>query len=63
VDSQGVEISLKQYVNPIEWNAAKGGARRGRKEMIRLNIYLEEVRARLVEYYQEIQLKKINHYC
>ena len=58
VDSQRVEMSLKQYVQPIEWNAAKGLARGSRKEMTTLNTYLEQVRARLVECYQEIQLKK-----
>jgi site-specific recombinase XerD len=58
VNSQRVEMSLKRYVHPIEWNIAKGQARGSRKEMAALNTYLEQVRARLVECYQEIQLKK-----
>jgi integrase len=58
VDSQRVEMSLKRWIQPIEWNAAKGLARGSRKEMTGLNTYLEQVRARLVECYQEIQLKK-----
>lgn len=58
VDSQRVEISLKQYIQPIEWNAAKGLARGSRKEMTALNAYLKQFRSRLVDCYQEIQLKK-----
>ncbi|WP_395050254.1 site-specific integrase [Flavobacterium sp.] len=58
VDSQRVEMSLKRWIQPIEWNAAKGLARGSRKEITALNTYLEQIRARLVECYQEIQLKK-----
>jgi hypothetical protein len=58
VDSQRVEMSLKICIQPIELNAAKGMARGSRKEMTTLNTYLEQVRSRLVECYQEIQLKK-----
>jgi hypothetical protein len=48
VDSQRVEMSLKRWVQPIEWNAVKGLARGSRKEITALNTYLEQVRARLV---------------
>ncbi len=58
VDSQRVEISLKRYIHPLEWNAAKGQARGSRKEMAQLNTYLEQIRSRLTECYQELQLKK-----
>ncbi len=58
VDSQRVELSLKRYIHPLEWNAVKGQARGSRKEMAQLNTYLEQIRSRLTECYQEIQLKK-----
>lgn len=58
VDSQRVEMSIKLWVQPIEWNAVKGLARGSRKEITALNTYLEQVRAWLVECYEEIQLKK-----
>lgn len=58
VDSQRVEISLKRYIHPLEWNAVKGQARGSRKEMAQLNTYLEQIRSRLTECYQELQLKK-----
>ena len=58
VDSQRVEMSLKRYIQPIEWNAAKGLSRENCNEIKALNTYLEQVRARLVACYQEIQLKK-----
>jgi hypothetical protein len=58
VDSQRVEMSLKKCIQPIEWNAAKRLARGSLKEMAALNTYWEQVRSRLADCYQEIQLKK-----
>lgn len=58
VNGQRVEMSMKRSVHPLEWNTAKGLARGSRKEMAELNTYLEQVRARLVECYQEIQISK-----
>lgn len=58
VDARRVEISLKRYVNPKEWNGKKGMARGSREEIKSLNHYLEEVRSNLIECYQEMQIQK-----
>ncbi len=58
MDSQRVKMSLKKCIQPIEWNATKVLLRGSRKEMAALNTYLEQVRSRLVDCYQEFQLKK-----
>lgn len=58
VDSRRVEISLKRWINPDDWNNSKGMARGSREEIKSLNHYLEEVNTCLVECYQEMQLQK-----
>ena len=58
VDARRVEISLKRFINPLEWNGRKGIARGNREEIKSLNHYLEEVRSRLVGCYQEMQIQK-----
>src|SRR3546814_14924260 len=58
VDSHRVEISLKQWIDPKDWNSAKGMARGSREEIKALNHFLEEVKARLMECYQEMQINK-----
>lgn len=58
VDGHRVEISLKRYVRPQEWNSKKGMLRGSRDEIKSLNHYLEEVRSRLITCYQEMQMQK-----
>lgn len=58
VDKERIEISLKRTIAPADWNTLKGQARGSRKEMAELNTYLEQIRSRFTECYQEIQLKK-----
>jgi integrase len=58
VDCHRVEVSLKQYVDPNNWNDAKGSVRGKGPEVRALNTFLEQVRSRLTECYQELQLKK-----
>ena len=58
VDARRVEISLKRFINPVEWNGKKGVARGNREEVKSLNHYLEEVRSKLVGCYQEMQIQK-----
>jgi hypothetical protein len=48
VDARRIEISLKRFINPVEWNGKKGVARGNREEVKSLNHYLEEVRSKLV---------------
>jgi hypothetical protein len=43
VDARRIEISLKRFINPVEWNGKKGVARGNREEVKSLNHYLEEV--------------------
>jgi site-specific recombinase XerD len=58
VDSRRVEISLKRWINPNDWDNIKGKAKGNKDEAKSLNHYLEEVRAQLVQNYQELQLQK-----
>lgn len=58
VDGRRVEISLKRWINPTSWNMAKGMAKGNREEIRSLNHYLDEVRTRIMECYQEMQVQK-----
>lgn len=58
VDSRRLEISLKRSISPDNWNETKGMAKGKTEEIRRLNTYLEQVRGRLTECYQELLLKK-----
>jgi site-specific recombinase XerD len=58
VDARRIEISLKRFINPVEWNGKKGVARGNREGVKSLNHYLEEVRSKLVGCYQEMQIQK-----
>jgi len=58
VDGRRVEVSLKRFIHPDNWSDAKGSAK-GKSEEIRcLNTYLEQIRSRLTECYQELTVKK-----
>ncbi len=52
------EVSVKRKVLLKEWNHGKGMAKPCHPENLNLNSYLEQVRAQLVEYYQELVLCK-----
>lgn len=59
VDGKRVELSLKTEVHiNINWNDARGMAKGKSEEVRSLNTYLEQIRSRLVECYQQLQLKK-----
>ena len=58
VDARRIEVSLKRLIDPIDWNEEKGLARGNREKIKALNYYLEQVRARLIECYQELQIQK-----
>lgn len=58
VDSHRVEVSLKQWIYPDNWNDVKGSAKGKSEEIRTLNTYLEKVRSQITECYQELQLKK-----
>ncbi len=58
VDGRRVEISLKRWIKPCDWNSSKGMAKGSREEIKSLNHYLDEVQARIMECYQEMQVQK-----
>lgn len=58
VDGRRVEVSLKKFINPVNWNDAKGSAKGKSDEIRNLNTYLEQIRSRLTECYQELTVKK-----
>jgi integrase len=58
VDARRVEISLKRWINPNDWDNVKGKAKGNKEEAKSLNHYLDEVRAQLVQNYQELQVQK-----
>ena len=58
VDSRRVEVSLKRFISPGNWNDAKGSAKGKSEEIRNLNTYLEQIRSQLTECYQELTIKK-----
>jgi site-specific recombinase XerD len=58
VDGKRTDIALKRDIETVNWNEAKGMAKSKGLEFKTLNTYLEQVRSRLVECYQELVLKK-----
>lgn len=58
VDGRRLDISTKQEVCVTNWNSAKGLAKGSKDEIRSINNYLEQMRARLVECYQELLIQK-----
>ena len=58
VDAKRVEVSMKRKIDPQQWNHKQGMAKGSREEIRSLNHYLQEVRSRIVECYQEMQIQK-----
>jgi integrase/recombinase XerD len=58
VDKKYCDVSLKYDVAIENWNQKKGMAKGKSKEIQNLNTFLEQIRSRLVECYQELQLRK-----
>src|ERR1700685_742801 len=56
VNGTRCELALKQTIDKKDWNANKGAARPTTPALKRLNSHLEEVRAKLVSHYQELNL-------
>lgn len=57
VDGRRIEISLKKSIAPNDWDSLKGKAKGSRAEVKELNHYLEQVRSKLLGYYQELQIQ------
>ncbi len=58
VDGKRAEISIKKDIEINNWNYVKGLAKGKGEEIKSLNTYLEQIRSRMVECYQNLQLKK-----
>ncbi|MBN2743985.1 MAG: site-specific integrase [Marinilabiliaceae bacterium] len=58
VDGKRVELSLKQSINSSDWNVEKGMSKGRTSDAKKLNSYLEQIRGRINECYQELSLKK-----
>jgi hypothetical protein len=50
------ELALKQTIDKKDWNAEKGAARPTTPALRKLNSHLEEVRAKIVSHYQQLNL-------
>lgn len=59
VDGKPSEISIKRDIETENWSFGKAMAKGKTEEIKILNTYLEQIRNRIVECYQELQLKKM----
>lgn len=57
VNGRRIEISVKRTIHPDNWNIAKGMAKGKTPEIRQLNTYLEQIKGRLIDCYQELLLK------
>ena len=58
VDGNRVDISIKRSIEDKFWNGNKGLAKGSRLEIQALNQYLEKVKAKIVNHYQEMTLER-----
>lgn len=58
VDGKRVDLSVKQSVEQVNWNAMKGMAKGNREDIRSLNLFLERMRSNIVSQYQEMLLQK-----
>src|SRR3954463_5165680 len=58
IDGKRMEQSVKQKINPEDWNERRGLAKPKSEEFKILNRYLEQVRSALVECYREMSVAK-----
>ncbi|MBN2743938.1 MAG: hypothetical protein JXR39_08595 [Marinilabiliaceae bacterium] len=59
VNSRRAELSLKQTVLASEWSVEKGMSKGRTIEAKRLNAFLEQIRGRINECYQQLLIKKL----
>jgi site-specific recombinase XerD len=58
IDGKRMEQSMKQRINPLDWDENKGLAKQKSEEFKILNRYLEQVRSAFVECYREMSIAK-----
>lgn len=59
VDGTRVDISLKRKIKVYDWNPVLGLAKGTKESAKSLNHFLKELEARVIQIYQEFQLKKV----
>ncbi|MBL3658582.1 site-specific integrase [Fulvivirga sp. 2943] len=57
VNGKRVDISIKRSIEESNWNTSKGLARGNREDVKNLNKYLEQVRSKIVQHYQNMVLQ------
>jgi site-specific recombinase XerD len=58
VNQKRTEFSIKRTIDELNWNSVRGMAKGSKNEFTQLNSYLEKLRSRVVECYQELTLQK-----
>lgn len=58
VNGKRIEISVKRSIEESNWNPVKGMAKGSREEITKLNKYLDQFKAGIVEGYQQLLLQK-----
>lgn len=56
INGKRTEISVKRSVTVSEWDAKKGMPRGNRKEIVELNMFLNQFKAKIINIYQQHQL-------
>ncbi|MEO6520858.1 MAG: site-specific integrase [Mucilaginibacter sp.] len=58
VNGKRIEISVKRSIEENNWNATKGMAKGSREEIVKLNKYLDQFKAGIIDSYQQLLLQK-----
>jgi integrase len=58
VNGKRIEISVKRSIEENNWNATKGMAKGSREETVKLNKYLDQFKAGIIDSYQQLLLQK-----
>ena len=58
VNGKRIEISIKRSIEQNNWNAIKGMAKGSREETVKLNKYLDQFKAGIIDSYQQLLLQK-----
>lgn len=58
VNGKRIEISVKRSIEENNWNPVKGMAKGSREEISKLNKYLDQFKAGIVESYQQLLMQK-----
>jgi len=58
VNGKRIEISVKRSIEENNWNATKGMAKGSREEITKLNKYLDQFKASIIDSYQQLLLQK-----